>query len=35
MIVLAGGRPIRARIFEVRFLFGELTELSRRLREGH
>ena len=26
MIVLAGGRPIRARILEVRFLLGELTE---------
>jgi hypothetical protein len=36
MIVLADGRPIRARILEVRFLLGELTELSRWLRlEGH
>ena len=26
MIVLAGSRPIHARILEVRFLLGELTE---------
>ena len=28
MIVLAGGRPIRARILEVRFLLGELIEIK-------